>query len=113
MPNTPPTKTTPQNERAGLAPEWLNLPKRKCLWCAKTFQPLRPEQKFHTPECRLAFHRDGGEWPKLMNNVNRLVRKEVSDTVVLIREENELLKFKMGQLEEAVARLAGQIKRRR
>ena len=104
MPHPPESKSL-----RGTKPEWLNLPRRKCDNCGKSYKPTRPNSRFcpKTAEknCTAQFHRHGGAYMKLKEEMTKMaaaqyamlekrlreiVREEIAATVVT----DSLLEFR-------------------
>jgi hypothetical protein len=85
MPNTPDTQT-----RRGYSPEWANLPRRHCDNCGKSYKPVRPLRPaidkfgFCQPNCKKEFHKHGGAFRKLREEMRKLVEKRMRE---IAREE--------------------------
>ena len=71
--------TTPGKKLAsqGTKLEWQNLPRKRCENCGKTFKPKRPGARFDSDKCRYEFHKNGGAFVKLRENIRREVEKQL------------------------------------
>jgi len=83
----------------GLAPEWANLPRRRCDNCGHTYKPARPvvegQHGFCKPNCRKEFHKHQGAYRQLKELLKKTVEKElktISENRIreIIREEMAL-----------------------
>lgn len=75
---------TPQLKRhPGVSPEWVNLPRRKCDDCGKSYKPKRPmrgdERGFCSDTCRKSYHKHGGAYRKLRAVTEKMVEKRFAE----------------------------------
>lgn len=78
----------------GQKPEWATLPKRKCDDCGASYRPKQPlregQRGFCTANCRKSYHKHGGAYRKLRDEVRKMVTKEFTRTDAEIRELRHL-----------------------
>lgn len=74
----------------GVKPEWMNLPRRKCDDCGKSYKPKQPlrknERGFCSSTCRKSYHKHGGAYRKLKGEMLKLVYKELEEFKALQRQ---------------------------
>jgi len=71
-----------ENKHQGRREEWSNLPRRKCDNCGVSYKPSQPTQRFHNPQCRFQFSRNGSAILQLKERIAPEVRKQVQLEVV-------------------------------
>lgn len=69
------SQTTPTTR--GTKPEWLNLPRRKCDNCGKSYKPKRPNSRFHNDACKTSFHQHGGAYAKLLPKIQKEIARQM------------------------------------
>lgn len=67
-----------------MKPEWLNLPRRRCSNCGKTYKPKQPlragqEYSFCERKCKDQFHQHGGAYIKLKDDMAKLVERRLDE----------------------------------
>lgn len=65
---------------ARIVPKWANLPRRKCDNCGKSYKPARPlrsidKHGFCGPECKKAFHKNGGAHRQLKAEIEKAIAR--------------------------------------
>ena len=74
-----------------LSPEWAKLPKRRCDDCGKMYKQVRPrregEMGFCSDNCRKSYHKHGGAYRKLKNEMKRMVEREFKALRVSLIEQ--------------------------
>jgi len=74
----------------GLDPAWANLPRRKCDDCGKAYKPSRPlrpgNRGFCSDNCRKSYHKHGGAYRKLRQEMLKMVHKEMEEFKALQRQ---------------------------
>ena len=69
--------TDPTEQHRGIKEEWLNLPRRKCDNCGKSYKPKHPKQRFCKDQCRFQCLRNGSAILQLKERIAPEVRKQI------------------------------------
>ncbi len=74
------TPSVENRKLQGTKPEWLNLPRRPCDNCGKRYKPTRPTSRFCKSECKTSFHRHGGAYRKLKQEIEKEIKRQMNLT---------------------------------